>query len=344
MRKLIIGTTILLLIQLALVVAGQVGKKDMMSATPESPLLAIAGDQVTSLAILGPKGEKLQLEKKGARWVLPDKFGAPADDRQVRSLLDKLTQLKQGFVVASSAEAAKRFKVADDDFERRLVIQEKDTVSGEVLVGTSPAFRQVHARLKDSRDIFAVNLSSYELETAADKWLDKQVLQVAGKDLAGIDIAGISLKSEKEQDKKATSWKLGESSGGTLDTKAAAELAEAVSRLIVLDVVDPKDHAKLAFDQPAMAFTVHTADNRTLEYAFAAIDDNFFAVKRSDSDLVYRTSKAEVDNLRQFSRDRLLGINPAPAAVPLSPSGPVSQPANGSAPAAPLQPVPAPGN
>ena len=50
-------------------------------------------------------------EKDKDGWILPAHFSAPVDGNKVKVLLDKLAGMKQGFVVATSADAAKRFKV-----------------------------------------------------------------------------------------------------------------------------------------------------------------------------------------------------------------------------------------
>jgi len=313
MRKLIYGAAILLLAQLVLAAVTQIGGKTDMSATPEAPFLKIKADKVSSLEIFGPNNNKVVLEKNNGTWILPGTANAPADSQQVTALIDKLAGLKQGFVVAGSKEAANRFKVADDTYERHLLVKEDNTVTGDFFVGTSPAFRQVHARKAGSTDIVVVGLSTYELETSADKWLDKGLLRVADKDLAAIDFPDFSLTRKKEKEKTgAETWQLAKPDDTTLDAKVAEELADAITGLTVESVIDQKESGKIALDTPEFSFTVHTVSGTTLKFTFAKIDDNTFAVKRSDKDLVCKVAKATVEHLKQYNLDKLLGKQPVP--------------------------------
>ncbi|SHO43131.1 DUF4340 domain-containing protein [Desulfopila aestuarii] len=345
MKKITIAAAILLLVQLGLVAFSQITNRKDMSTSPETPFLAVKGEEVTGLTIIGDKDEKVILEKRNGAWILPETFDLPADQKQATTLIDKLVALKQGFVVASSREAAKRFQVSEDSFVRHLVVHRNDTVAGDLFIGTSPAFRQVHARNAGSDDIVAVNLSTYELETDSDKWLDKTLLQVSDKDLAGIEYADFSLIRKKVEKKDSPStWRLAEKDGENLDVTVAGELANAITGLTITSVIDPQESSKIAIEKPELKFTVHTVNDTNLEYAFAQKDDNTFAVKRSDKELLFVVSKASVEQLKKYNRDALLVIQPEAepeptAAAATETSAAEAVPAQSALPAVP--PVPA---
>jgi len=339
MKKITIAAAILLLVQLGLVAFTQITGRTDMSTPPETPFLTVKGEEVTGLTIFGAKDEKVALEKRNGAWLLPDTFDLPADQNQVTTLIDKLAALKQGFVVASSKEAARRFQVSEDDFVRHLVVHHNDAVVGDFFIGTSPAFRQVHARKAGSDDIVAVDLSTYELETTNDKWLDKTLLQVSDKDLAGIDYADLSLIRKKAENKESTpSWQLAENDDAELNVKAAGELADAITGLTISSVIDPQASSKIAIEKPELQFTVHTVNNTNLQYAFAKKDDNTFAVKRSDKELLFVVSKTTFEHIKKYSRDTLLVKKPEtipPAGPATETSSTESGPAQPSLPAAP---------
>ena len=165
MKKIIIIAAALLVLQIGLAVTLHVGDRGSAIMTPDTPLLGFAVDAVTAVEITGPEKDRIVLQKRGTSWVLPDSFAAPANTEQVSALLARLAGLKQGFAVATSSAAAKRFKVADDLFQRHVVIKAGDSVVGDLYVGTSPGFRQIHARKAGAEGVFAVELSTFEMET-----------------------------------------------------------------------------------------------------------------------------------------------------------------------------------
>lgn len=89
---------------------------------------------------------------------------------KLHSILTKLSGLKQGFAVGTTAAAVKRFKVADDLFQRH-VVQAGENPVGDLYLGTSPGYRQIHARKAGTENVVAVELSTFELEPKADQWL-----------------------------------------------------------------------------------------------------------------------------------------------------------------------------
>lgn len=86
------------------------------------------------------------LEKSATGWILPETFSEPADAEQVDKLLEKLATVKQGLAVATTEGAPKRFKTAEDAFERHLVIKEGDNTVGDFYLGSSAGFRHSHVR------------------------------------------------------------------------------------------------------------------------------------------------------------------------------------------------------
>jgi len=307
MRKVIIAASTVLLAQLVLVAFVHLGGSGDMTPPPESPFLHIDSAAISSLEIEDGDGKRLLLEKAEDGWKLPASYGVAADGRQITTILDRLAALRQGFAVARSDEAARRFKVADSIFERHLVLKEKGAVTADFYIGTSPAFRQVHARQAGSKDIVAINLSAYDLSADPDTWLDKTVLQVADKDIAAITLADYSLQKVKvEGQEGATTWQLGKGDTGELNIKAAEELAEAVSNLSLSSVIDPQQSGKIAIEKPDFRFTVRTAEDKDLTFSFVKVDDDSFAVKRSDKELLFKLPKFTVEELQQFTRDKIL--------------------------------------
>ena len=45
-----------------------------------------------------------------------------------------------------------------------------------MLLGTSPGFRKVHVRRPNEKEIYTVNLNTYDMPVADTEWLDKALL------------------------------------------------------------------------------------------------------------------------------------------------------------------------
>ncbi|MFH0782650.1 MAG: DUF4340 domain-containing protein [Pseudomonadota bacterium] len=302
MKRTITIAALLLVLQIGLVVAFQVGGKTASDlAKPEAPLLGFAADAVTTLEITGPEKDRIVIQKKDGGWILPDSFGAPASAEQVAALLTRLQEMKQGFAVATSATAAKRFKVADDLFQRHVVLKAGESVVGDLYVGTSPSFRQIHARKAGSGGVVVVELSTYELETAADKWLDKNIMKIKEEDIEALTFADFSLQ-RKDKD-----WQLVDlPDGQATDAKAAADLVAKASGLTIQAVLKPQEAQSLFTTSQALSFTITRKGGAKAEFRFVKAEGDAYVLKQSERDLYCKVHSLQVEGLLKANRDSLI--------------------------------------
>lgn len=301
MKRTITVAAALLVMQIALAVALNITGGRSADVSPAAPLFSFAPEAATTLEIAGPAGEKLTITKTDAGWILPARFNAPASADQVSSLLGKLAGLKQGLAVATSEEAAKRFKVAETGFERHVLVKKGEETLADLYVGTSPAFRQIHARKAGAREIFTAALNTFELEPAADKWLDKNVLRLGKEEMAELVFPDFTLQQ------KDKAWQLADVEQGKETAKEAAdELVNTVGNLTIQDVMDPGEAAKLFGGEAALSFTVKLKNGTGLDYRFVQQDKDNFLVKRSDRELYGKVHAIQVENLKKYSKEKLL--------------------------------------
>jgi len=156
-------------------------------------LLAFDKGKADKLTIEGPDKARTDLARKGEHWVVAQAGGFEADAGQVAQLLARLSALKPGPAVATSSEAAERFKVADSSFERRISVDVGGKNVGTLLLGNSLGAHQTLARKAGDPDVVGVDLPTYEVPAKADDWLDKTVLQVPRDQLAAVEVAGVKL-------------------------------------------------------------------------------------------------------------------------------------------------------
>ncbi len=302
MKRTITIAAILLMLQIGLVVAFQLGGKTASDlAKPNAPLLGFAVDAITTLEITGPEKERIVIQKKDGGWILPDSFAAPAGAEQVAALLTRFLEMKQGFAVATSAAAAKRFKVAEDLFQRHVMLKAGESVVGDLYIGTSPSFRQIHARKAGSESIVVVELSTYELETAADKWLDKNIMKIKEEDIEALTFADFVLR------KKDKDWQLADlPEEQTTDAKAAADLVAKASGLTVQTVQKPQEAEALFTATPALTYTITRKGGAKVEFRFVKAEGDAYVLKQSEGDLYFKVHSLQVEGLLKANRDSLI--------------------------------------
>ncbi len=334
-QRVIVVAAVLLLVQLALLANTFFGNRGEGEYRPGEPLLQFPAEAVDRVEISDDQGGRLVLTRGPAGWRMPNHFDAPADTAQVRALLDKLAALAGGQAVAATAEAAGRFKVATDDFRRHLLLSAGENELANLYVGTSPGFRQAHARLAAEAEIVTVALTTFDLETAMEQWLDKEQLKLAEEELVAVVAADFSLRRQEEK------WHLAGLAGEERQNdEAVADLLLRIGGLTPQKVLDPAMAAPL-FAAPAdLHYTLVFADGRRREYRFVRLpEEEAFALQLSDRDLIYQVHRLPVEGLQKLNRQGLLAASGQadPGAGPVAGTG--SEEQGGLLEAVPPQPA-----
>lgn len=301
MQKKITIAAVLLAVQVGLVMLFQLVGSGRSSSAPDTSWLSVKAEQVSVVEITGSKNDKMVLEKSGDAWLIKDSFGALASNEQVKAMLEKIAGFKKGFAVATTPGAAKRFKVAEDQFERHIVLKDKDTIVGDFYVGTSPGFRQIHARKSGSDEVLVVALSTFELETARDTWLDKNLLHEKKDELTGLVFPEVTLK--KIEDK----WQAeGLAAGQETEAKEIEKVVDRAANVTIQDVLDPAVVAPLLSTTPAFKFSLTRKDGKSVEFAFYKQEGDAYVLKQSDRDLVCKVTALQVEGLKKVTKESIL--------------------------------------
>jgi len=221
------------LLALQLVIIGVVlFAESGVSESEPGPLLTFDAEAVDELRITGDgeNAETLVLTRGDDGWTLPS--GLPADDNKIRDVLDKLAGLEAPWPVATSSDAAERFEVTEDKFQRHVVLVADGKAVGELYLGTSPGYQQVHARRGDDDAVYSVALSNYQVPTKGDDWLDKTLLQPHG------EVTAIARADAWEITRKDGSWRIGDEPA---NQEAADDLARRIRELRVTGVAEAPD-------------------------------------------------------------------------------------------------------
>ncbi|HHL33743.1 MAG TPA: DUF4340 domain-containing protein [Desulfobulbaceae bacterium] len=309
MKKTISLLVVLLLVQLGLVGYFRSNSQSTATYVADEPLFHFSPDNVTAITIIGPDNKKVELVKKDSTWKLPGYFNGPADQEQVNALLDKLSGLKKTWPVATTTEAATRFKVAADKFERHIIIIGKEkTVPAELYVGTSPSFRKVHIRLPAGHNIMAVSLATSDAPAEPAPWLDKKIIALNQDGITGLSIRNIRLRH------KGKKWTLAGEGGQRQQVVAdkVQPLVQALTGLRVEGILGSNELPEYGLEKPVLRCQVEQQGKPSIVYRFGALkDENFYAVKRSDVPFIFKVAKWQLTPLAKLTRNQLLPKKPS---------------------------------
>ncbi len=236
-----------------LILAAMLGLDALRSGSSAEPLIPVEATEITALKV-SDDADSVTLSRTEDGWRIEDK-DLPADAAKVQEVLDKLTGAKGLWPTATSADSAQRFEVTEDQHQRRLALYAGDDLAADLLLGTSPGYRRVHARLVGENEIHALDFSNYEAPADAADWLDKSLLAAEG------DVQSLSREAAWTLQQADGVWQL---DGGPANETAATDLARRFRDLRVLDAdaaddTDATDGAD-ASDAGALAATYIVTD------------------------------------------------------------------------------------
>ena len=302
MKKTILFLSILLAAQIGLGIALNLNRQQLAVFQPTASLLSFDKNGVDTITITGQEGKKVRLVKKDDKWVLPDAFNFPADQESVKRLLGNMADMKKDWPVATTAEAAERFKVSKDNFERHIILHQGDKPVVDLFVGTSPGFRKVHVRMAGSNDVLAVKFSTYEAGVTADNWIDKNYLHLDEKTIKGISLPGIDLI------RKGGNLVLADlAADEEMNKEAVDTLTGQVAKLSIESILGRQNKKEYNQDKPKLTCSVQIDSGSKRIYTFSQPEKkDWFVLKSPDSDLYFKIGGWQVKPLLDAKRDSLV--------------------------------------
>ncbi|MGB8736260.1 MAG: DUF4340 domain-containing protein [Rhodomicrobium sp.] len=288
--------------QLALALVLWSFSSDHTAFRAKDPLLAFDPAKVDRIEIAENGASSVALVKEDGKWTIPAFASFPADGAKVTGFLTKLNALKKGWPVASSAEAAKRFKVAGDAYERKIVLKSGGNAIGEILLGTSPAFKQISARAGDDSHVYSVAFAEYEAGTRGDDWMDRALLNIPQDQIASIATGDVTL------DRKDGKFVLsGLAEGQKQDETAIYRLVGALTYPVFDSVVGKGAEALAKVNEPNIEVTVKRTSGAPiiLKYKKEAAG-GAYVFASSATGFLFRASEAAIEPIAKAKHDALI--------------------------------------
>jgi hypothetical protein len=302
MKRFTLVLTGLLAVQIALASVLLFSGPNDEAFKAEEPLLAFEKEKVDQIAIDETGGSSVTLKKVDGKWLIPGMAKFPADQQRVAGLLDKLAGLKKGWPVATTSEAAERFKVTEANHVRQIVLKSGEDEAGTMLIGTSPTYRQANVRAADGNEIYGVTIAAHDAGARGEDWMDRNVLNVAQDKIASIALGDVTLE------RKGGKFQL--AGLGPEEKVKQVEIPPIVSAVASpsFDAVQGKGEAALAKLAPAdIEVTVKRTEGEPIVYKYKKEEGGgAYLFASSAQPYLFRVSEATIKPLADASRAKLI--------------------------------------
>ncbi|MEE9355192.1 MAG: DUF4340 domain-containing protein [Methylococcaceae bacterium] len=301
MKKLTIILCSVLALQVLLSIILLTQKQDRGAYKSDQSLLEITKEALDSI-ILEEKGKPpLELKLTGNDWVLPGYFNMPVAKNKLETGINKLLGFKKGWPVAKTEEAAPRFKVAGNDYERKITFQKGGKAVKTLYLGSSPGFKKIHARVDGEKDIQSIEFSAFEVSVNAEDWMQRDLIKIDPEPLTHIETSGFSLAKVDDD------WqveKLAEDQITNADgVKSFLGKLEDLSYVSVLGVEEKPEYG---LTQSTLKLVLNK-DAKAIQYTIGKLkEQDDFVLKTSTQPYFFKVNKVQVDALTEVELAKLV--------------------------------------
>ena len=330
----------LLVVQIA-IAAFVLSGRDESVAIKEQPVLAsFDGAKVTRVQIFdgaAPTKLAVDLVKHDATWSVATGFDYPVEASKVIDALAPLAKMAAAEPLATQSARHKQLKVADDDFERKLVI----TMNGKDLtlfVGGAAGGRRTAVRLGGEARVWGVNgVTAFGFGNEARLWVDPKYLDVPRDEIVKMTVAkktGTTVLVKAEAGSGSGSG-AGSGSEKTPEWTAtvdgapfvlaadesidAAAIAHAIDVAAHVELAAPADPRRVA-SQPTATITLERKATPAPVIYDVIVDGTHYWVKDRGSPRAILVDKPRLEDAVKVDRDTL--VKKAAAKGTKAPPGP----------------------
>jgi hypothetical protein len=151
----------------------------------------------------------------------------------------------------------------DKSHERRIILTSGGKSVGTILIGTSPSYRQVHARVDGGDSIYDVTLATYDVGVRGEEWINRDLLSIPQDKISSIAVGDLTLE---HKDGKFTV--AGLTNDEQVVENEVTRFVRAVSQP-TFDTVQGKGKDELAkLDPPDIQITVKRSDGPDVTYKY----------------------------------------------------------------------------
>jgi hypothetical protein len=278
------------------------GGRTLATGSSDAPLFQFTPEQVQRIQLANSDGsETLALARKDEGWVIADLGDAPVQADKVGRLLDDLVALERPLPVGASEEARKRFKVADDGFERRVVLEGDDGPLAELIVGDSPGFRRVFARVDEDPAVYDLRLAVSDVSPLRDDWVQTDLLRLDSEQIVRVSRGDWVLAKGDDGN-----WTV-EGETRPLDQETIKALILRLGNLSYRGILGVQDDPAYGQANPESVIEIGLADGTTREYRISqATESEDRVLKDRDRPWYFKVTDLDLGELMDLGTDALL--------------------------------------
>jgi hypothetical protein len=271
------------------------------SAVPEAKNEQLA-DVDTSLVeqvTIASDGSTVTLQRGEDGWMVTEPYEYRANQSFVKTLLDKLEDLRIEAEVTSKSSRHGEFEVTDEQAIQLTIQEGGDT--HEILLGkAAQGFKQTYARRAGKDQVYLIRGGyGVAVKRQPDAWRDKKITQFKQEDVLAVDLPNIDLQKEGE------TWKAITPGGEefTPDEAKVKRVTRALANLRTSDFPPAADYQGTNWDRPRHTFVVQLADGGERRILLFPVKDeeNRFFLRYGDemglNDTVYRIYTGVINTL-----------------------------------------------
>ena len=224
----------------------------------------------------------------------------PADAVKINDLLNNLGDIKTGHLVSQTVPSQKQLLVADDSYNRRIVLTLADDQQFTLYVGTSPNGTASHVRLDGQDEVYLTGaLSISQVGAAAASWIDAQYYSVDTATVKTVKLENAAGQFTFNKDSN-NAWTLdGLNAGETPSASAINRLVNSASSVRMMRPVGKTEDPTYGLDTPQARIELLTqADDKqqtiTLLVGNQDTSDHSYYAKLSSSDYIVKLSETLV--------------------------------------------------
>ncbi len=299
---LVLGLGALLVLQLLAAVLLGLGGKKMGPAGSEGPLLAFEPEQVTGIRVRTSDGEPVLIAKTEDGWIIPSLKDLPAAKHKVTDLLSKLKGLEKGLPVATSEAALNRFKVGDQVFERKLVLERGDAPPAILYLGDSSGFRRLFVRAAGDKAIYEAELGLFDAPNQPDDWSDRTLLHLKPEAIQRLTFAGLTLERTDDD------WRLTDlAEGEEQDELAIKKQVRALTNIDFVGVVGDEERPAIDTESTPVEIEATLTEGETIRYRITKLaEGDDYLLEVSNRPQGFTLAGYAVENLTDLQRTDLL--------------------------------------
>jgi hypothetical protein len=241
-------------------------------------------DDVDKISIKSEKGE-IELEKKGEAWQLVKPVVAPANQTNVKSLLDNMKELKIDELVSKQADDALKKQYELDDAKAVHVVTSKGADKKLDATFGKSGGRGNMVMVPGNPGVFAAKgYSGWMYAREAKDWRDKEIFKFDDANATEVTISNANGDFVFSKDGDKWGGKLKGKAIERLDEEKIKDAIRAMKNLLADDFADGKPDAETGLDAPQGTIVVSLKDGAkyTLKAGKTSTGESRYAKKDGD--------------------------------------------------------------